>query len=119
MDNRYETRLARAMAELEASTIRRHNYAPPMFRLARRVGLKPRPPHYMSFRRAIFLLGPCIGVTWGGLMWLLQGRDAAQVVPTPVLLAASILAGIGIGALMAAYYRWAGSEAGLSKWEDL
>ncbi|QXT40369.1 DUF6404 family protein [Gymnodinialimonas ceratoperidinii] len=119
MDDPYETRLARAMAELEASSIRRLNYAPPMFRIARALGLKPRPPHYMSFRRAVLLLGPFLGALWGGLMWLLQGRGADQVVPTPVILLASILAGMGIGLLMAAYYRWAGAEAGLSKWEDL
>lgn len=117
MDDSYQDRLARAMAELDASTISSLNYAPPMFRISRRLGLKPRPPHYMSFRRAVLLLGPLFGVLWGSLMWLLQWRDAE--VATPVVLLGSILAGAIFGLLMAGYYRWAGSQAGLSKWEDL
>lgn len=117
MEDSYEDRLARALAELDASSISALNYAPPMFRMARRLGLKPRPPHYMSFRRAVLLLGPAFGVLWGGLMWLLQWQDAE--VPTVVVLLASLLAGTLFGLAMAGYYRWAGSQAGLSKWEDL
>ncbi|GAB5447824.1 DUF6404 family protein [Gymnodinialimonas sp.] len=117
MDDSYEDRLARAMAELDASSISSLNYAPPLFRIARRLGLRPRPPHYMSFRRAVLLLGPAFGGLWGAMMWLLQWQDAE--VPTAVVLTASLLAGALFGLAMAGYYRWAGSQAGLSKWEDL
>ncbi|MBY4893737.1 hypothetical protein A8B78_03320 [Jannaschia sp. EhC01] len=117
MDDSYEDRLARALAELDASSISALNYAPPLFRIARRLGLRPRPPHYMSFRRAVLLLGPAFGVLWGAMMWLLQWQNAE--VPTVVVLLASLLAGALFGLAMAGYYRWAGSQAGLSKWEDL
>lgn len=117
MDDAYEHRIARAMAELEGSSISALNYAPPLFRLARRLGLKPRPPHYMSFTRAIVVLGPAFGLLWGTVMWLLQWRDSE--VATPVVLLASLLAGALFGLAMAGYYRWAGSQAGLTKWENL
>lgn len=117
MDDSYEDRVARAMAELHASSINSLNYAPPMFRIARRLGMRPRPPHYMSFTRAAVLLGPAFGVLWGTLMWFVQwqGTDMAPV----VAMASSVLAGVLFGLLMAGYYRWAGSQAGLTKWEDL
>lgn len=113
----YETRIARAMEELEASSIKSMNYAPPAFRLARKLGLRPRPPHYMSFTRATLLLGPAFGVLWGCVMWLLSWRS--DDLPVIVALLASLLAGALFGLAMAGYYRWAGGEAGLSKWEDL
>lgn len=117
MDDSYEDRLARSLAELEASSISALNYAPPMFRLARRLGLKPRPPHYMSFLRAALLLGPAFGVLWGSVMWVLSWRS--DDLPVIVALLASLLAGALFGLAMAGYYRWAGGQAGLSKWEDL
>lgn len=117
MDDTYEHRIARAMAELEASSITSLNYAPPMFRIARRLGLKPRPPHYMSFLRAVLVLGPMFGVIWGAIMWFVQWQHAD--LPVAVALISALLAGAIFGLLMAGYYRWAGSQAGLSKWEDL
>jgi len=117
MDDSYDNRLARAMAQLEASRINRLNYAPPLFRLARVLGLRPRPPHYMSFTRAALLLGPAFGLLWGLLMWVVQWRAAE--IPTVVVAVASLLAGVLFGLAMAGYYRWAGSQAGLSTWEGL
>lgn len=117
MADSYQDRLARALAELDASSISRLNYAPPMFHLARKLGLRPRPPHYMGFARATLLLGPAFGVMWGCLMWFLSWR--AGDLSVTVALLASLLAGALFGLAMAGYYRWAGSQAGLTRWEDL
>lgn len=117
MADSYEDRIARALAELEASEIKSLNYAPPIFRVARKLGLKPRPPHYMSFTRAVLLLGPFFGLMWGTVMWFLSWE--AQELPLLVAVLAALLAGALFGLAMAGYYRWAGSQAGLSRWEDL
>jgi hypothetical protein len=117
MSDIYEQRLARAVTELEASGIGRLNYAPPLFRLARAIGLRTRPPHYMSFTRAMLMLGPTFGLVWGAFMWLIQWRSAGM--PWQGVALASLLAGVLFGLMMAGYYRWAGGRAGLSKWEDL
>lgn len=117
MSDVYEARLARAEAELAASGISRLNHAPPAFRLARALGLRPRPPHYMSFSRAMLMLGPAFGLIWGLFMWLLQWREMGPPLVVPLL--ASLLAGVLFGLAMAGYYRWAGARAGLSRWEDL
>ncbi len=117
MSDPYNQRLTRAMAELEGSGIKRLNYAPPVFRVARRLGLRPRPPHYMSFLRATLLMGPAFGLLWGAVMWMLSWRGGD--LPIIVAVIASLLAGMLFGLLMAVYYRWAGGEAGLTRWEDL
>ncbi|ABD56790.1 DUF6404 family protein [Jannaschia sp. CCS1] len=117
MADDYQTRIARAMAELEASSINSLNYAPPLFRVARRLGLKPRPPHYMSFGRAVLILGPIFGIFWGALMYVVQWRAADLALG--LVVSASLMAGALFGLLMAGYYRWAGSQAGLTKWEEL
>ena len=116
MRDDYLTRLAAAMAELEASSIKRANYAPPLFRLAKAIGLRPRPPHYMGFGRAALLSGPAFGLLWGALMWVFSWQ--ASGLPIGVALLASLLAGVLFGLAMAGYYRWAASEAGLSRWDD-
>jgi hypothetical protein len=117
MEDDYTRRLSAAMAELEASGIKRANYAPPLFRVARAIGLRPRPPHYMSFARAALLAGPAFGLLWGLLMWAVAWQQSGM--PMGFALLASLLAGILFGLAMAAYYRWAASEAGLSRWLDL
>lgn len=117
MSQDYERRLKRAMAELERSGIARMNYAPPLFRMARAAGLRPRPPHYMSVLRSALMLGPVFGVVWGAVMWMLSWR--AQGLPIGVAVSASLLAGIVFGIAMAAYYRWSADRAGLSRWRDL
>ncbi len=117
MEDDYTRRLNAALAELETSSIKRANYAPPLFRLARAIGLRPRPPHYMSFARAAFLAGPFFGVLWGLLMWGLSWRDSGM--PLGFALLASVLAGAVFGLAMAAWNRWSANAAGLSRWEDL
>lgn len=117
MSEDYKNRLARAEEELEASGISSLNHAPPIFRLARALGLNPRPPHYMGFKRAVFVTGPAFGVAWGLLMWFIQWRAAD--LPWQAAVLSSVLAGALFGLLMAGYYRWAGKRAGLSSWDDL
>lgn len=118
MADNYEYRLGRAMVQLEASNIKSMNYAPPVFHVARKLGLKPRPPHYMSFTRAALLLGPTFGLLWAFVMWGLSWR-ALDDFPISVALLAALISGVLFGLTMAGYYRWAGGQAGLSKWEDL
>ncbi|MEJ6390388.1 DUF6404 family protein [Gymnodinialimonas ulvae] len=117
MQDDYTRRLAAALAELEGSGIKRANYAPPLFRVARAIGLRPRPPHYMGFLRAALLSGPAFGLIWGLLMWVVAWQGSGMPMGFAVL--ASLLAGVLFGLAMAGYYRWAASEAGLSRWHDL
>ena len=50
-------------------------------------------------------------------MWAVAWQQSGM--PMGFALLASLLAGILFGLAMAAYYRWAASEAGLSRWLDL
>ena len=117
MSDDYNDRFARAESELEMSGLNSLNYAPPLFRLARKTGLRVRPPHYMSFLRATLILTVIFGTVWGVFMWIVLWRDMGM--PWQGAVAASALAGILFGLLMAEYYRWSAKRAGLSRWEDL
>jgi uncharacterized integral membrane protein len=50
-------------------------------------------------------------------MWAVTWRNSGM--PVGIALLASLLAGVLFGLAMAGYYRWAASEAGLSRWQDL
>jgi len=113
----YIRRLDAALAELDQAGITRANSTPPLFHLAKRLGLKPRTPHYMSFARAVLLTGPFFGLLWGLVMWIFVW--SAQGLPAVVAVLASVLAGALFGLLMAGYYRRSSGNSELSRWEDL
>ena len=117
MDDDYDTRLTRALAELEASGIKRSNYAPPLFHLARRLGARPRLPHYMGFWQAVALTGPFFAVTWGLFMWIVFWLPRGLTGWAALL--AALVAGLLFGIGMALYYRYSAKRAGLSRWEAL
>ena len=95
---------------------RTHNFAPPVFRLLWRLGYELPPPHFLNFGTLIAVMGLPFGVLWSGLMWLLLFRGKISVMG--MLLAAVIMAGVGFGLCMAAYYRTTARKLKLPTWED-
>lgn len=97
--------------ELHAQGIGRYTSAPPIYRLAWRLGFCIAPPHYRSFRRLALEMGVPFGLLWALFMWVLFWRND-QNFPTETIAAAvsvgvaALLAGIGFGLSMAGYYRW-------------
>lgn len=62
----YEQRFATAEAELAAAGIWASNGNPPLTRIMRRLGFKPRPPHYDSTTKIIVGFTLWFGPIWGG-----------------------------------------------------
>ena len=94
-------RLEKALAWLEESGIRRSTYAPPMFRLLWKAGVRIPPPHMNGFVVNAFVMGGFFATAWGLIMWLTlwswQGKPFVAVVAT------SLSAGALFGLIMAAY----------------
>ena len=97
----FDGRLTKALAWLERSRIRRSTYAPPMFRMLWKAGIRLPPPHMNGFVVNEVVMGGFFATFWGLIMWLAlwswQGRPFVAVV------AVSLGAGALFGLIMAAY----------------
>jgi hypothetical protein len=89
---------------LDRTGIWKSNYAPPVFRLLWRLAVNVSPPHFMSFFGAAALAGIGFGVVWG--LFMLLFFAASGGVNLPILLWASIAAGVMFGLTAATYYAY-------------
>jgi hypothetical protein len=102
---------------LEKAGIWKSNYAPPVFRMLWRRGVNVPPPHFMSFLASAALTGIGFGVMWG--LFMLAFAAATGNIHFPVLLAASVGAGLLFGVSMATYYAFGRRRHKLPKWSSL
>ncbi|MBQ5946522.1 DUF6404 family protein [Massilia sp. ST3] len=95
----------------------RHQYAPPLFMLLWKLGLRARPPQFMSFVLTMLSFGAWFAVIWGAVMWFaFWSRDGKSL---PVAAAMAAGAGLCYGLAMAFYYRRQRRKHGLPAWESL
>jgi hypothetical protein len=113
----FEEKRQAALAMLAATGMWRSNYAPPLYRLLWRLGIKVPPPHFASFRSNFAFPGICFGVLWGLLMWLMFWSN--QGVPIQRAIILSAVAGVFFGLAMAAFYRHGARKHALPKWQDI
>lgn len=113
----YERRYAAAVAEMQRAGISRWNGEPPELRLARRLGLRPRPHHYQSFMSVMLQMWLCFSLVWGAGMYLVQWQYSGQslFIAFGITLIAGLLYGMG----MASVHSQAVRKHRLSRWEDL
>jgi hypothetical protein len=104
------------IAELAARGISKAAIAPPLFRLAWKLGIPIPPPHFLSFGALAVVMGTFFGVLWGIFMWLVFWSD--QGLGSVAALIASLAAGALFGIAMAFYYRWKARQLGLPGWHD-
>ena len=112
----YEERLSKALCLLENSGLKPGSYAPPLFRMARRLGLKVRPPHFAPGLENLMYNGFLVGVIFVLIPLALRpghaGLQASWIL-------ASTLAGMVYGALMAIGYARAARSHKLPSWTQL
>ncbi|MBL4812276.1 MAG: hypothetical protein JKX69_07970 [Rhodobacteraceae bacterium] len=113
----YEDRLQKANDELARAGIWASNANPPYTKMLRQLGLKPRPPHYVSFWEIVIVQGILFGVLWGIIIWL--SVWSVQGVAAIVSIIAAFSAGALFGFCMALYYRYGRKRYGLRTWEAL
>lgn len=112
----FDARLRQALALLETKGLGKNNYAPPLFRLLWRLGVKAPPPHMAGFAFNSLLMGTFFGVLWGLFMWLLLwGR---QGVPLVVGAVGALVAGTLFGLAMAWYLRYSARKHAIPRWRD-
>jgi hypothetical protein len=104
MNDDYRNRMLAITELLRAQRVGPYTSAPPIYRLAWRLGLHVRPPLYQSFTPLALGMGALFGPLWGLLMWLSEWRGQARAIP--LALVSTLLAGIIFGVTMAGYYRW-------------
>lgn len=113
----YERRYAAAMQELEKTDIWKANYAPPLLVLQRKLGMRPRPPHYLGRKQVVVRSATAFSIFWGTSMWFLMWADMGMPVGIAIVVAA--LTGLGFGLAMAFAYQRVRRKWGLSIWEEL
>jgi len=113
----YERRFEAAAEELNSTGIWKLNAVPPYTRFLQKIGLAPRPPHYLNFWRVVVGMGVWYACAWGLMMYVWQWRDQGMHIGVVVFLA--VIGGAFFGLLMAAYYRKGQRKHNLTSWDDL
>ncbi|HEX7688251.1 MAG TPA: DUF6404 family protein [Burkholderiaceae bacterium] len=109
-----------AVRQAIAAGIRPFDAAPPLYRLAWRLGLDLRPPLYASFAVNALVMGGFYGASMGvlGLLWAMSRPGWRPALALPVL-GLACAAGAIFGILMAGLMRRRAGRAGLSSWDRL
>ncbi|RYG14824.1 MAG: hypothetical protein EON92_00520 [Burkholderiales bacterium] len=110
----FDARLERAFTMLQAAGLTRNHYAPPMYRLFWKCGLRVPPPQLAGFALNIVLMGSFFGVTWGLAMWLLLWWR--QGMSMQIMLSTSAGAGFLFCLLMATYTAFVVRKLRLPRW---
>ncbi|KAB7616240.1 hypothetical protein F9L33_05685 [Amylibacter sp. SFDW26] len=113
----YEEKYQKALAELEASGIRKAHYLPVGHRISKHFGSQSRPPHYNTFYKNAFSMGIWFTVGWGIGMWILVWRHADKIYSEAITAAG--FAGMIFGLAMGCFYKFMARKNNLSDWDDL
>jgi len=112
----FDARLQQALSLLDAKGLGKSTYAPPLFRLLWKLGVKVPPPHMAGFALNSLLMGGFFGVFWSLAMWLmLWGRQGK---PPVIVAVAALLAGALFGLAMAWYLRYSARKRAIPRWQD-
>lgn len=71
----FEEKKERAIAIMESKKMWSSNYAPPLLRLAWRMGVRIPPLPFAPFWQVALLMGVPFGTIWGLLMWVFIWKD--------------------------------------------
>lgn len=113
----YSEKYDRAMAELAETSMWESNYAPLMHKSVRKLGFKPRPPHYVPLSQQFVTSTAWFGVIWGLFMWWMIWRGTG--VSPEVALRQTAFAAMIFGAFLTASYAYGRWKWQLSPWSKL
>jgi hypothetical protein len=109
----HRDRMLAITQELRDQGVGAYTSAPPLFRLAWRLGLRIRPPLYQSFVKLSFGAGVWFTIVWGLGTWLMFWRT--EGVEASHALVGAALTGTAFGLSMGTYYRWKASRLRLPR----
>ena len=109
-------KVALVISELTARGVSKGIIAPPVFRLAWKLGIAIPPPHFLSFGALAVVTGTFFGVLWGASMWFVLWSRQGYTAGAAII--GSLAAGVLFGGAMASYYRWKARRLGLPSWSE-
>jgi hypothetical protein len=115
----FEVRKAAALRLLAQTSMRQRDYAPPLFRLLWRLGVRIPPPHFMGFVPSAVLFGVTFALICAPLIWLLTLVLPWPEMGLPSLLFRAALAGLIFGLWIAARFARTRRKFQFPKWNDL
>lgn len=110
----YHRRLDHAFRECETAGLSRYTYDPWPDRILRRMGLRPRPPHYRG-RSWLAVTMSLVAIGWTAGAWLFGPEHTSGLRAVVGGLIMALIVGVG-QAWETGHQR---RKHGLSKWEDL
>ena len=116
-ENEFERKKTAALDVLAQTGIWKSNYLPPITRIFWALGVKIKPPHFVSAWENAVLFGGYFAVAWGSMMWLFLWSK--QDAPFSVTFFSALLAGVLFGGGMAASIAYSARKHNLPSWESL
>ncbi len=113
----YKRKFDAAIDELGNAGIWKTNAVPLYTKLFRKIGMTPKPPHYVGFWQVALGMGIWFASVWGILMYVLFWKSAGLPIIFAIL--SAIFAGASFGLLMAYYYRNGRKKHSLTPWGNL
>jgi hypothetical protein len=99
MGDEYRERMLAIVEDIAAQGVGRYTSAPPIYRLAWRLGIHVRSPLYQSFATLALGQGALFGIMGGFLVWWLDGLTVSRGFTV------AIIGGMFFGLIMAGYTR--------------
>lgn len=113
----FESRRAKALEILKATSMWSSNYEPPLWRALLKLGLKIPPPHFVPFWKTMLFAAVWFGLAWGVVMWLAVWSRQGVALGAAVCIAA--FAGIFFGLFLSLYYAYGRRKYRLPEWSSL
>ncbi|MEL7253810.1 MAG: DUF6404 family protein [Pseudomonadota bacterium] len=111
----YDRRFDAALQEMHEKGLSRSITLPIL--VLRKLGKRPRPPHYDRFWRNALVQGGFFGPIFGGFTYLLVWREDGMTPAEAFMM--TVLSGVLFGLAMALYSRWVKSHHSLTDWDKL
>lgn len=102
--------------EFPQKGIPKSSYAPPLYRLIWRLGIKSTPPIFASFTKIFLTQSLIFTVLWGVLMYLILWRKQNMTIESMVWNAC--FAGVLFGLMVAAFLKWQAKKYNLPSWNE-
>jgi hypothetical protein len=114
-----QAQIQRMFADLSRRGIEKSTYAPPIYRLARKLGFNLIPPLLAPFRTNVLLFGIYFSVFFGAFVWLMHwSHTPPQNTPAWGIALLAVLSGLLFGVCVGWWYRNTALKHGLPSWEQ-
>lgn len=113
----YKEKLRYLYSDLGGRGLQRADFDPPLHRIIRMAGVRPTPPHFLSF--ASLFLYRCIyfAIFWGTFMWIFVWRHQSTLSILNVLVAI-LFFGIPMGLFIAKRISKQAENLDLPPWDE-